>query len=419
MDDDRHDDALPAAGGDSPPSRQFAEPGMSGRESIDRIKAELADRIGALASELLPLGGHAHGRQEWQEAKQAKGGLGDSLTVRLTGPKAGQWGHFAAGRSGDALGLIAYLRTGGDRSEAVKWALGWLGWKTGVPPQARAVREAGGGARARETGQARDEDARRRAAHALFLGAARQLRNTPVEAYLAGRGLALEVLARHSGGRQPGALRYAAQLKYPGGKGGPALYPAMLAGIHRPPLSPGEPGRFQAVHRTWLAERDGGTVKAPVRNPKKSLGTLRGGACLLWRGLRVDPATGEASYGRRIADLARAGPVHPDERTLVIAEGIEDALTIAHEEPRYRVWAGISLSAMRHLAIPPPLDRVIFYVDNDPELLDTKHGPRRHPAREARDAAIAAWQRQGKEVLIANAGSAKDANELHRRLRGP
>src|SRR5579859_1999607 len=92
---------------------------------IDRIVELLAARAGELARDLLPAG-HREG-SEWREARTAQGGLGDSLAVHLSSARAGVWMHAAAGRSGDALDLVAYLATNGDKTAAIKWAKAWLG----------------------------------------------------------------------------------------------------------------------------------------------------------------------------------------------------------------------------------------------------------------------------------------------------
>ena len=84
---------------------------------------------------------------------------------------------------------------------------------------------------------------------------------TPVELYLASRGIYLP---------PPDALRFHAGLKHPSG----GLWPAMVALVTR-----GVDGVPIAIHRTFLA-RDGGG-KAPVEPAKMMLGPCRGGVVRL------------------------------------------------------------------------------------------------------------------------------------------
>ena len=95
---------------------------------------------------------------------------------------------------------------------------------------------------------------------------------TPVETYLASRGLLLP---------PPPTLRFHAGLKHPSG----GIWPAMVALVTR-----GDDGTPLAIHRTFLA-RDG-FGKAPVDPPKMMLGPCRGGAVRLGR-------SGRGADGRR------------------------------------------------------------------------------------------------------------------------
>jgi hypothetical protein len=87
------------------------------------IARALADRIAALASDLLP-NGHREG-QEWCVGN-VRGEPGSSLKIRLTGKKAGIWSDFATGEAGDTLDLVRAV-LGIDMAEALRWARRWLG----------------------------------------------------------------------------------------------------------------------------------------------------------------------------------------------------------------------------------------------------------------------------------------------------
>ena len=304
----------------------------------------------------------------------------------------------------------------------MRWARAWLGWDTVGgkspavnPDPAAAQRERAAQKRRAEKRQvdaAADAERRQRQAQALWLDAERDLKGTPVDRYLAGRGIALARLAEL--GSVPAALRFAPALPYEGDR----KFPALVAAVSRPPARSGDCSIHIATLRIYLALRaapDRTWPKAPVETVKKALGSLSGGAIYLWRGQRLDPKSGELRYGRSLSDLLRRGPADVDEATLLICEGIEDGLTAALAHQRWRIWAGVSLAAMRHLLIPACFNRVVFAVDNDPETHKLRNGRVvRHPARVARDHAIAAWQRQGKAVLVAEPPKgAKDLNEMH------
>ena len=87
------------------------------------LSEALARRASDVAAHLLP-----HGKRvgaEWK-AGNTTGEKGDSLSVRLTGPKAGIWKDFAADDGGDLLDLWAAC-FGQTLGEAIKDAHRWLG----------------------------------------------------------------------------------------------------------------------------------------------------------------------------------------------------------------------------------------------------------------------------------------------------
>lgn len=395
---------------------------MSERRSISEIKAALTERVEALARELIPDGGYGDNRREWVATATKRGGVGDSFKVRLQGPKAGLWMHGAAGKKGDILSLIAYQATGGDNGQAVRWALRWLGWdgpddsgpQRSPKEEARLRAEREQRAEAARSEAAAEVVRRQRGAQAMFMSASNRLRGTPVDRYLAGRGIFLGRLAEL--GTVPGAIRYAESMPLTVD----TYYPALVAAVTRPPDTPDAPSLLTAVQRIYLAASGGGWGKAPVRPNKKAYGALTGhdsagpwaGAVYLWRGQRKDRKTGLLRLGRPIASLMKRGPESEDEATLLICEGIEDGLTAALAWPRWRIWAGVSLTAMRSLRIPAPIERVVYVADNDPHTHTIKGVTGPHPARLARQAVIESWQAQGKKVLVAEPQGAKDLNEI-------
>jgi Toprim domain len=91
------------------------------------IARTLARRVDQLVKDLLPAG-HREGG-EWRTGN-VQGDQGSSLSVRLSGQKAGLWNDFASGESGDALDLVrAALDV--DMPAALGWSRRWLGLKVG------------------------------------------------------------------------------------------------------------------------------------------------------------------------------------------------------------------------------------------------------------------------------------------------
>ncbi len=327
------------------------------RHSAAELARLLADNITRLAPELLP-----HGKKdgaEWRVGSLA-GEPGQSLAVRLTGARRGLWCDFSSGERGDALDLLAACLFAGNRKDAMAWASSWLGLtdnSTQAAIQRRPILE-----KVKTSELDKEAQQRRAKARRLWQETPAGIAGTPVESYLAGRGIDLRQL-----GRAPGALRFApavwcAEVRKP--------LPAMLAAICGPN------GKMVAVHRTWLAQSPSGTwVKADLQNPKKVLGSFAGGCIRLWRG-----ASGKA------LDLAPTGDV------AIVAEGIETALSCAIACPEYRVLAAVSLSNMASMKLPDTLTEITVAADND------CGNP---AARKALHAALSQFAQQGRTVRLA------------------
>lgn len=336
------------------------------------LSAMLAARMALLAQQVLP-GGKRIG-SEWV-CGDITGKPGRSLSVRLTGPKAGIWSDFGGGGGGDALALVAAVHFRGDVRQAMDWSRKWLGLPANgsgpiaapiPPPVAPAA-----------PGAAADEAQRRRKAVAPFLAGQERLNGTPAAAYLAARAIDLADL-----GRQPRCLRFH-----------PACWcaeanrelPALLAAIHD------ATGQHVATHRTWLAQSPTGRwVKAPVANPKKTLGSYMGGAVRLWRG----------ASGRPLEDVQ-------DGEAVALAEGLETALSVALACPELRVLAAVSLPNLARVILPPAVRQVILCADND--------DPGNTAAAAALDRAARRFAEQGRCVRIARSPIGKDFNDC---LRG-
>lgn len=343
----------------------------------------LAERIDSLVPQILPaarMDGH-----EWRVGSLYNE-PGQSLAIHRGGARKGVWCDFSSSDlRGDALDLVAQVCCGGDKARAIGWAKTWLGITSGDPKQYEKQLKAARKAEAAAQREAvRKLAQKKKIARRIWLNADPGLLNTPVDFYLQARGIDLRDLTR-----PPGAIRYDAEcLCTENG----AFYPAMVTAIVGPD------GTQAAVHRTWLeCGADGVWRKADLRESKKVLGPYMGGHIPLTRG---------ASDTK----LRNA----PADDIIVIAEGIEDGLSIALACPEYRVLLAVSVSNFKNVRLPDRVGQIIIAADNDPETIVRDGIERPHPALEAVQAAVETFNRQGRDVYIARAPEGKDFNDLLR-----
>jgi hypothetical protein len=314
----------------------------------------LAARAPALARELLPAG--RKDGAEWRVGSLA-GEPGQSLAVHIgAGARAGVWCDFSSGERGDALDLVAAVAFAGDKRQACAWARRWLGIDAADPRQLAQQRRA---VADRHEAETRDHDrGRRRAAQARWLNGT-PIDGTPADAYLAGRGIGTAQL-----GRAPRALRYVAQEWNDEAR---MHLPCMVAAIV------GADGTHLATHRTWLEpDHAGSWRKASLKAPKKVLAGFVGGTINLWRGKSGQP-------------LRSA----PDGDVVALAEGIEDALTVAVACPDWRVLAAVSVSNLASVTLPATVTEVVLVLQRDGENEQVKR---------ARDKAERRFLEEGRAV---------------------
>lgn len=269
-------------------------------DSFEQLNATLLPQLPALVKQWLPAGRAAG--TEWtalnpRRHDQRPG----SFRVNL---RSGRWADFATGEcGGDPVSLYAYLFTGGRQGAAARALDGG-----GI-----AVRQAGAAKIAKAANPDGDEVRRIAGARAIY-AAARPIGRV-AEAYLISRGLR----------PVPAWTRLrTAVLRYPG------------AGEHSAIVAPvtGASGALEGIQRTFLTA-DG--RKLPVRDPKLSLGRVRGAVIRL-----ADPAA-----------------------ELVLCEGLEDGLTLAQELPGASVWAAPGAGMLAAMCLPPIVSSVIIAADND------------------------------------------------------
>jgi hypothetical protein len=347
---------------------------------IDVITDGLAARDRELCTQLFP-----HGVIEGHEycVGSLAGEPGRSLKIHLGGGRSGVWCDFATGETGDALDLVAQAMFRGDKRQALAWSRSWLGLGDAVDDHSLALaRRQAEASKARAKADAEAEANKNRGnAFRLWLAATPTIRGTPVERYLLGRAIDLAQL-----GRQPRALRYHPALaNRESGRRWPAMVAMIVNGL----------GQTIAVHRTWLEARPDGTVgKAPLKEPKMTLGAYRGGAIRLWRG----------ASGKSLVDA-------PAGELVELTEGIEDGLSVAIALPECRVLVAVALANMAHIDLPPAINGVRIWRQNDPP---------NSKAAQALDRAIEAHLAAGRSVQVVDIPAEfKDVNDLLRRIPAP
>lgn len=269
-------------------------------ERFERLNATLLPQLSALVKQWLPAGRAAGA--EWIALNPRRHDRRPgSFRVNL---HSGRWADFATGEGGgDPVSLYAYLFTGGRQGDAARALDGGR----------IAVRRAGAAKVAKAANPDADEVRRIARARAIYTVAGPI--SGPAEAYLISRGLRPE----------PGWARLrTAILRHPDASEQPAIVAPVT----------GASGALKGIQRTFLTA-DG--RKLPVRDPKLSLGRVRGGA------IRVgDPAA-----------------------ELVLCEGLEDGLSLAQELPDACVWAAPGAGMLAAMCLPPTVSSVIIAADND------------------------------------------------------
>ncbi len=350
--------------------------------SLDDIKQMLVARIDQVVDRYAPAAnGSYHDRHLYFTLNPGRADRSvGSFCVHMSGPKAGRWNDYATGQHGDLIDLMA-LYLGCSLSDAVREARAFLGLETRDPAAIRKQEEALARARAQRAAALADAaaEAERRAkqAEGIWLSAAPEILGTPVEPYLADRGINLRALPC-----LPGAVRYHAALHHHAETTDPetgevittrAKLPGMVAAIV------GRHGRIVAVHRTYLAiGPDGRWRKADLPSAKKVLGDYRGGSIRL--------ANGIGPRGGKDVPLAQCRP----GSRVYIAEGIETALSVLALRPECRVLACISLSNMGQVLLPPNVAEVVLLSDGDEN----------DQARAAFEAAVQAHAKAGRTVRV-------------------
>lgn len=327
---------------------------------LDIIKAGLIDRIHDLCQRLLP-----NGREEgglWVSfdpvEQDEKPGRLPALKIRVRGGDIGAWKNWRSGTVGDVIKLVAYLeRT--DVSGALTWSRDFLGLRA----MTREDRENMRRVEAERREQRDDEAARHRARK---LAAAQKLAMTGfsfkadrtfaheaqkhAERYFAARQVplaAIPTLNPHSFMFSPATEWWKGavwrndgnrRIKVSPGPDYPAVHASMRNAL----------GNVTGCHVTFLDPLR--AAKAPVDAAKLMFGEALGAVIEISMGPNNSPFWHDE------------GPAQP----VVLAEGIETALSFAVAGVPARVWACGSLAGIGGAPVHLPcISWVMFARDNN------------------------------------------------------
>lgn len=225
-----------------------------------------------------------------------------------TNADSGAWQDFATeDRGSDPVSLLAFLNGTNQVEAAIQ-----LATELGIEQENLAAIPS----RRRESAEQRRPKKDNTTVAIAIWHDARRPENTTVSRYLLGRGLT---------GQIPQSIRFHPQLRH--GESNTCT-PAMVAAVHGPR------GDIIGVHRTYL--RSDGASKADVRPPRMALGHIKGGA------VRLSPVS----------------------ETLVLVEGIEDALAVLRMTGQ-TTWAVLGTAGFQNFVPPRGVRRIILAPDGD------------------------------------------------------
>lgn len=342
--------------------------------STEDLKDLLTDRLDEILSRFYDLtGSYEKGNRRFLLNSPRGDRRVGSFCVTTSGPDKGRWADFAMSplrgsrapyATGDIFDLLAMGAHTANPADTFRLAREIVGLQTEDPASARQ-REERRKARAAEAERERQRKAakrreRTRIAQGIWLSAQADIIGTPVDAYLAGRGIDLRALPHLPGSiRFHPACRYYYQTEridpqtgqvFPEVKWRPM--PAMVTALH------GRAG-IMDCHRTYLEQVDGAWIKArlPEGDTKKVLTDYSGASARL---------CGELGPRGGHLRLAQA----PEGATVWIAEGIENALSLialralTGRPPAFVIAAGAVFNFAR-VELPPTVARVVLAADND------------------------------------------------------
>lgn len=258
---------------------------------------------------------------------------------------------FACGASGDHFGFLE-AQQGFSFIQALEAlerdnGLGALNFSNPA-----VVREMEAARAARDAAAAADSERRSKRGQALWFGAV-GIERSPAEYYLRGRGLWVGADEHGELGldRWPSSLRYRPDVWCRESRDASGLdkLPAMVAGIWH--LS----GKMLGAHRTYLnidgwdhSQKSGIVTKARLNDAKMTIGPTLGGYIPINKG----------THSHTLRDI-------PEGTDIYLSEGIEDGLSVACGAPHLRIIAGVSLSKLASVQLPPQMGALVFIMQRD------------------------------------------------------
>ncbi|RWM20633.1 MAG: DNA primase [Mesorhizobium sp.] len=241
---------------------------------------------------------------------------GRSLYVHLSGPRRGRWADEATAQFGDLLDLVRETCGLVDFHDVAAEARRFLSLPNPEPPRSA------GSDGSRPIGGLPSASERARRLFAMSW----PLHGSLAEAYLRDRGIV--AVARH------GSLRFHPSCYYRDlTTGATSAFPALVAAVTD------VAGMITGVHRTWLDP--GGSGKAPVDDPRRSLGGLLGNAVRF--------------------SFPAIGPVP----IMAAGEGLETMLSLNAVMPGMPVVAALSANHLAAFRFPAGCRRLYIAADAD------------------------------------------------------
>lgn len=359
---------------------------------LDIVKAGLIERVESVAEQLLPDGRREGGLWVSFNPVENDRGKTPALKVRIRNGDLGAWKCHRCGEKGDILGLVAYvLRT--DVAGALAWGRDFLGIRAMSREDREKMRQA---AAKEKVKRERDAKADRRKrwdmAQRLFFDDAlpigqRSAAERHGRAYFSARKVPLDDVPNLN----PDTFRFSAATEYwtrarwerergrafkvEDGPSYPAIHSAMRQWN----------GFISACHVTFL------DPVRPEKAPEKPAKLMKGEAA---------GAVIEISMGPEGKPFWQSEIPH----CVILAEGIETALSFAVSIPQARVWACGSLGGIGHAPVQLPcVDWVLFARDNnDGNAQAQKHF----------ETALASLEAHGKRVIVEASHVGDDFNDL-------
>lgn len=369
---------------------------MNDRREVVEIKQLLCDRILDVCAWLLPEGRRHQRVWKANNPVTADHGQTPELNVYVTGI-VGSWKDYRSGDKGDVLNLIEYIKETDFRG-ALAQARDFLGLQKMSATERRASQDATR-RRAQDSQEAarKKEDWKRKQAEKRWLSGFMDGAGSAAEAHALAyfreaRGIDLAQIQH----RDRTTLRYAAGIEYwslaewrfdkatgrrtklKDGPQHPAIMGAMRTAL----------GQFVDHHITFLDPR---TPDKADFGPKKSP-----------RLMSVPNAGGvmRISHGPEGLPPEEARQPHP----LILAEGLETALSLALAIPEARVWACCSISGIRFAPVSFPfVAEVLIAGENDWD---------KPQAQQQLRSAVAELQASGKPLQLMFSHVGSDFNDL-------